>query len=142
MVKYSEDEEELNVAHYVTTGGQSPKLVIGGSSGALSVFDINQRRIVYAQKDMASKNELTKIFTLAKSEKLLVLNADQQMTIYTLESSKKGSQLVAEYMSCLYLDEIIDARVINDTTGEEDETKKPSKALICSNNELLKVVDL
>jgi hypothetical protein len=39
----------------------------------------------------------------------------------------------------LYLDEIIDVRIIEDSL---DTDSPPKKALICSNNEFLKVVDL
>jgi hypothetical protein len=40
-------------------------------------------------------------------------------------------------LNCLYLDEIIDVRLLKDDTEEQ-----PTKAVICSNNEYLKVVDL
>jgi WD40 repeat protein len=39
---------------------------------------------------------------------------------------------------CLYLDEIIDIKFI----GTKDESEMPKYALLCSNNEYLKVLDL
>jgi WD40 repeat protein len=43
-------------------------------------------------------------------------------------------------MNCLYLDEIIDIKIIDKLRESSDEP--PSKALVCSNNELLKIMDL
>lgn len=40
-------------------------------------------------------------------------------------------------LNCLYLDEIIDVRLLKDESEDQ-----PTKAVICSNNEYLKVVDL
>lgn len=40
MIKYSKLEEELNVA-LCTTYDLQPYVIVGGASGALSVFDIN-----------------------------------------------------------------------------------------------------
>ena len=73
----------------------------------------------------------------------MVLNADQQLVVYNLKlGGKKGkSTLTLEAISslCLYLDEIIDVRIIEESL---DDDTQPKKALICSNNEFLKVVDL
>jgi hypothetical protein len=49
-----------------------------------------------------------------------------------------GLRLNQKKQLCLYLDEIIDVRILED----DDPNKQPTKALLCSNNELLKVVDL
>ncbi len=40
MIKYSKTEDELNVVHF-TTHDSSPYVIVGGASGALSIFDIN-----------------------------------------------------------------------------------------------------
>jgi hypothetical protein len=82
---------------------------------------------------------VTKIFS-SKSSKVWVLNADQQLTEYELTgSSKSGPKLKQTGQQCLYLDEIIDVKFLKSDTVAESQ---PTKAVICSNNELLKVVDL
>ena len=60
------------------------------------------------------------------------------MTQYEIFGGKKGGlKLKQVSLHCLYLDEIIDVRILK----EKDEDV-PKKALICSNNEFLKVVDM
>jgi WD40 repeat protein len=126
------------VVHF-TTHESSPFVIVGGASGALSIFDINQSKICYQQKEGFTSNELTKIFAFHKSSgRILVLNSDQQLVTYELVNSKKGSVRLSPLSSqCLYLDEIIDLRILAHPSDSP-----PRKALLCSNNELLKVVDL
>ena len=76
MFKYSKGEDELNVVHYLMT--DAPYVLVGGASGAVSIFDINNNRICFQQKDGFTANEITKIYSFHKSaSKILVLNADQ-----------------------------------------------------------------
>ena len=138
MFKYSKTEDELNVVHYLVVD-ETPYLIVGGASGTLSIFDINNNKICYTQ-DKFSPNEITKVFSFHKFPKVLALNADQQLTVYAIKAlidGKKGVQLEQIEQYCLYLDEIIDVRIL-----ESGDDAPPSKALICSNNEMLKVVDL
>lgn len=44
--KHSKTETELNVVHYLQLAS-GPYLVIGGATGALSVYDINNGRTCY-----------------------------------------------------------------------------------------------
>jgi U3 small nucleolar RNA-associated protein 13 len=46
MVRYSRAEEELNAVRYIEYEGE-PYVVVGGGSGAVSVFDINKSKISY-----------------------------------------------------------------------------------------------
>jgi WD40 repeat protein len=46
MFKFSKSEDELNVVHYVLMNDQ-PYVLVGGASGAMSVFDINNNKICY-----------------------------------------------------------------------------------------------
>lgn len=41
MFKYSKTEDELNVIQYYTDKDGTPFLIVGGATGALSIFDIN-----------------------------------------------------------------------------------------------------
>jgi len=47
MFKYSKSEEELNVVHFIQYQ-ESPYVIIGGGSGAVSIFDINNRKQCFA----------------------------------------------------------------------------------------------
>lgn len=137
LFKYSKTEDELNVVHFLVS--DAPYVIVGGASGALSIFDINHNRVCFQQSDF-SRNELTKIFPLHKSpNQILALNADQQLTLYSIVPNlgKKGGIALQQIeQKCLYLDEIIDVRIL------QEEGELPQKAVLCSNNELLKVVDL
>jgi len=62
---------------------------------------------------------------------LYVLNADQQLADYTLVGKKGAASLEKTKDYCLYLDEIIDVRMLSE-----------ERAIVCSNNEMLKVVQL
>lgn len=45
----------------------------------------------------------------------MVLNADQQLTVYQVKAQKKGGvKLEKQRQLCLYLDEIIDVRIIEE----------------------------
>lgn len=94
----------------------------------------------FQQKSGFTANEITKIFQVSRQQsRILVLNADQQMTVYEVKAGgrKGGVKLEQTAQYCLYLDEIIDLRLLVNDTDEV-----PKKAVICSNNEMLKVVDL
>ncbi len=67
------EETELNVLHFMLLNDQ-PYLLIGGASGALTLFDINKSKQVYRQS-VFTQSELTKIFSLHK-QGVIVLNAD------------------------------------------------------------------
>ena len=45
MFKYLKSEDELNVVHYAVT--EQPYVIVGGASGALSVYDINNNKICF-----------------------------------------------------------------------------------------------
>lgn len=138
LFKYSKAEEELNVVHFFEHQ-DSPYVIIGGASGSLSIFDINQAKQCFQQRDTEyTSNEVTKIFSSKVTGKVWVLNSDQQLTEYEV-TGKKTPKLRQTALNCLYLDEIIDVRLLRDT---DDSDTQPTKAVICSNNELLKVVDL
>lgn len=88
------------------------------------------------------KSEITKILALGNS-KIVALNADQNLAIYEIAKkvNKKGHAkptLKEVVTKCFYLDEIIDIKGIN----KDEETGEPTKALLCSNNETLKIMDL
>lgn len=111
---------------------------MGGGSGAVSIFDINNRKQCFAQKDEEyTSNEVTKIFSSKDSSKVWVLNSDQQLTEYEMTGKAKPKLRQTGGLNCLYLDEIIDVRLLKD-----DSEGQPTKAVICSNNEYLKVLDL
>ena len=94
-----------------------PHLIIGGDSGALSLFDLKAQASIFRQRDVPLKSEITKILPLASS-KFLVLNADQNLGIYEVGKSKKGKPELHSLMSkCLYLDEIIDIKGIEYEDG-------------------------
>lgn len=67
------------------------------------------------------------------------------MQMYDIEKkiNKKGQlygiSLVKVETRCLYLDEIIDIKYIKDPSKTEG---APKKAIMCSNNETLKLVDI
>ena len=64
-------------------------MIVGGASGGVSIFDINQRKVCCQQKDNEyTSNETTKIFS--SKNRVWVLNADQQLTEYELFASPKG----------------------------------------------------
>jgi U3 small nucleolar RNA-associated protein 13 len=97
LFKFSENEEELNAIHY-TLFANRPYLIVGGASGALSIFDINHSRICYSEHgQLVSTNEITKLIPLAKSNRLLALNADQQMTIYNYKSKSDQIKLQKQH---------------------------------------------
>jgi U3 small nucleolar RNA-associated protein 13 len=45
MFKFSKNEDELNVVHYFFN--ETPFVIVGGASGALSIFDINNNKICF-----------------------------------------------------------------------------------------------
>jgi len=47
MFRYSKTEEELNVVHFLTYLDQ-PFILVGGGSGAVSIFDISNRKQCFA----------------------------------------------------------------------------------------------
>ena len=114
----------------------APYLVVGGASGKVSLFDINQQKVIFESEPVA-QNEVTKIFY--HEQQVVVLNADQQMMMYELKKAKEGLKLKNKETKCLYLDEIIDVKVIKNSLDYAD---TPKHAILCSNNELIKVVDL
>lgn len=76
MFRLSKQEEELNVVKYFIGANSQPYILVGGASGALSIFDINNNKLSYRQPEHSS-NEITKIIPFNKSsKKVLVLNAD------------------------------------------------------------------
>lgn len=89
MFKYSKSEDELNVVHFMQYQ-DSPYVIVGGGSGAVSIFDINNRKQCFAQKDEEyTSNEVTKIFSSKDSSKVWVLNSDQQLTEYEMTGKAK-----------------------------------------------------
>jgi U3 small nucleolar RNA-associated protein 13 len=66
LMKYSSQEPELNVAYYVQR--ETPFIIVGGATGALSVYDINKGKIAFTQSQGEfTANEITKILPFHKS---------------------------------------------------------------------------
>ena len=77
-------------------------------------------------------NRIVQLDYLKDKNLLVALNGDQNAFVYELDQDKRevrGMKLVASH--CLYLDEIIDAKFV-------DENKQ---AILCSNSESLKLMD-
>lgn len=66
MIKYSKTENELNAVAFMTGKDDASYLIVGGASGALSVFDINGSKVCFTQKSGFTPNEITKLFPLSK----------------------------------------------------------------------------
>ena len=64
LIKFSKTENELNVVHYFVHADQ-PYLIVGGASGALSIFDINNKKTIFTLKEHTT-NEVTKVFGFHK----------------------------------------------------------------------------
>jgi WD40 repeat protein len=112
MIKYSKTENELNAVAFIAGKDDASYLIVGGASGALSVFDINGSKVCFTQKSGFTPNEITKLFPLSK-KRLFVLNADQQLAEYNLVGKKGAATLEKAKEFCLYLDEIIDVRMLS-----------------------------
>ena len=50
MFKYSKSETELNAVHFIQYLEQ-PYVIVGGASGGVSIFDINNRKQCFQQKE-------------------------------------------------------------------------------------------
>eukprot|EP00347_Sterkiella_histriomuscorum_P000004 403377554 len=147
-IKCNQDEnpdeiEELN-AVYMFNSNTEPYLLIGGQTGTLKIFDIKTQKFCFGLLDNCLNSEITKIIP-ASNNQIFVLNADQNLNVYKIinKTNKKTGQqkpsLALSLSKCLYLDEIIDLKIIK---KESEETLKPVQAVICSNNETVKLMDL
>ena len=50
MFKYSKSETELNAVHFIEYL-DSPYVIVGGASGGVSIFDINNRKQCFQQNE-------------------------------------------------------------------------------------------
>ena len=131
-------EEDVEGMHYVNLEVSEdktlPYLITGGSDGVLKILDINNQKYVYEEQDPI-KQEIEKVFYIPKENKIMALTNDQVLTYYSLNinQEKQIPELERLYSLCLYNDEIIDVRYIRN---------KESHIVMCSNSELVKLVDL
>ncbi|CDW89939.1 transducin beta-like protein 3 [Stylonychia lemnae] len=151
-IKVKSDEnpdeiEELN-AIYMFKSGSEPYILIGGQNGILKIYDIKAQKFCYSLHDNTLKSEITKIISSENSSKIYVLNADQNFNIYQITNKTKKSsssnkpQLKSLVSKCLYLDEIIDLKLLGKKSDIEGDQSEPQYAVLCSNNETLKIINL
>jgi len=137
------DDEEVNALVYLTFGGVTSYLAVASTSGKLMVLDLATMEPCYFEADFVASE--TVFLAHRKSAEhpcgqLISVNMDQNMFIYDIREEKltKGSlhkrlSLVKSGSLCLYLDEVIDVKFISE---------KSRYALLCSNSETLKLLDM
>ena len=92
----------------------------------------------FVEQDFVS-SEITYLSTrkasaeTSKHGQIICVNSDQNMFIYDIRLAKGKLSLEKVSSKCLYLDEVIDLKFLKQDT---------SKALLCSNSESLKLLDL
>lgn len=131
-------KEDIEGMHYVNLqvfeDKTSPYLITGGSEGALKILDINNQKYIYEEQDPI-KQEIEKVFYIPKENRIMALTNDQVLSYYSLSINKENEtpELKRLYSLCLYNDEIIDLRYLRN---------KEDSIVMCSNSELVKIVDL
>ena len=142
---FENDDDEVNAIVYLTFGGATSYLAIGGTSGKLVILDLSTMEPCHIEDDfIASETTLLHHRYVPNTDnpcgQLISINADQNMLFYEMKESKvsKGSlnkslSLQRTASICLYLDEVIDVRFISENS---------KYALLCSNSETLKLLDM
>ena len=140
---FESDEEEVNSLAYLTFGGTTSYLAVAGTSGKLVVLDLSTMEPCFHEDSFVARE--TVFLAHRKSEdnpcgQLITVNMDQNMFIYDIREQKlaKGSlnkrlSLTKSGSLCLYLDEVIDVKFISESSRF---------ALLCSNSETLKLLDM
>jgi hypothetical protein len=127
-----EDETEVNALLYLESN-DSPYIIVGGETGKLGIVDLKRKTTSWVESDFIPA-EITSL-TLTKDRKVVSVNVDQNVFIYdlveNLKKKSKGVSLKKIESRCLFLDEIIDLKFMNDT-----------HILLASNNEYIKLVCL
>ena len=133
-----EADQEVNALLYLSFSADTSYLCVGGSTGAMVVLDLATMEPCYIEEDFI-QSEITYLHTIkavsenSKHGQIMCVNSDQNMFIYDIRLSKGKMKLDKVSSKCLYLDEVIDLKFLQEDTN---------KALLCSNSESLKLLDL
>jgi len=134
-IQLEEDVEGMQYVNLEVADDKNvPYLITGGTDGILKILDVNNQKYVYQEQDPL-KQEIEKVFYIKQSNQIMTLTNDQVLTYYNLSvnTEKELPQLERLYSLCLYNDEIIDVKYLK---------CKEDHIVMCSNSELVKVVDM
>ena len=131
-------DQEVNSLLYLTFSAETSYLCVGGSTGSMVILDLGTMEPCYVENDFVP-SEITylhmhkAISETSKHGQILCINFDQNLFIYDIRLSKGKLSLEKVSSKCLYFDEVIDLKFLKEDTN---------KALLCSNSESLKLLDL
>lgn len=134
--------EEVLAMNYILVG-DDPCILIGGQTGHLYVYSIKRQEMAYQSslsnslmvpdEDEPNYDSVEIQLIQVKNNTVFVVNGDQNLFVYSIvQKHQKLQSLELTSSSCLYMDEIIDAKFVNGNRF----------AVLCSNSETLKLMDL
>lgn len=135
-------EEEVLCMQYIHSQ-EDPCLVFGGSLGTVWVYSIKRQSIVSGLSEIkqtpveidgeSNQLEISSLHLLPDQKTLFCVNSDQNLFTYEIKTKHhRFEKLQLRQSSCLYLDEIIDAKFVCNNKF----------AILCSNSENLKLMNL
>jgi U3 small nucleolar RNA-associated protein 13 len=124
--KSSDQDFEVNALAYIgSQRGSSPYLAIGSNSGQLSIINMTTQQVCFSEPDFIPSETMQVHFEAGHDGdssigRLLCINADQNLFTYDVALHEKGhrtahgQQLHLEKIGskCLYLDEVIDIKLL------------------------------
>ena len=120
-----EQPDPINAIYYFNPGTEetpSPRLVMAGEAGELSILDINSKAVI-AKEAKPLKQEV--LYIVKESiEKLIAVTTDHNLLFYKFNENEVAR--IEEWSG--YLDEIIDVKFL----------KPPTLAILANNSEIIK----